>query len=341
MYSVLKGTPADPSALYINRFKTKPLVAPVINPIIVTNRTNSVDSRIIEVTVDKDCQLFYVVYPTKTSDSSNGYAPGEIDAEQIKNGFTTPSNQPLVYSSTKIEVDPDVGRATVELEIKGLKPGVKYILHAVARNWLGTSSVLGQDSDVKCSEEFGALDLTPPSIRISYYISPPKYDENAFYSGSVTINSDEALYYQDEDGSINPLTYQALLDMLNVNPKRDDIIVDSQGRQRNALYRVSQQDVKMKTARDIEGRALGQGIYQFTVTYSNVPSSGTTISFPRPLCDVEGNVIGSLFLTLTRRITTNEVLDTKEYWTTWTQRGLDTRYVTIFHTDGTVEGPTQ
>ena len=68
--------------------------------------------------MDKDCQLFYVVYPTKTSDSSNGYAPGDIEADQIKNGYTEPSNQPLVYSSTKIEVDPDVGRATVELEIK-------------------------------------------------------------------------------------------------------------------------------------------------------------------------------------------------------------------------------
>lgn len=341
MYSVLKGTPADPSALYINRFKTKPLVAPVINPIIVTNRTNSVDSRIIEVTVDKDCQLFYVVYPTKTSDSSNGYAPGEIEAEQIKNGFTTPSNQPLVYSSTKIEVDPDIGRATVELEIKGLKPGVKYILHAVARNWLGTSSVLGQDSDVKCSEEFGALDVTPPGIRINYSINPPEYDKDALYSGAVTISSDEALYYQDTDGSINPLTYQVLLDKLDVNPKRGELVINPQGRATETVYRVSQKDVKMKTARDIEGRAVGQGIYQFTVSYTNAPLGATSISFPHPLCDVEGNVIGSLYLTLTRRVVPNEILGTNEYWVSWMQRGLDTGYVTIVHPDGTVEGPTQ
>ena len=67
----------------------------------------------------------------------------------------------------------------------------------------------------------------------------------------------------------------------------------------------------------------------------------TSISFPHPLCDVEGNVIGSLYLTLTRRVVPNEILGTNEYLVSWMQRGLDTGYVTIVHPDGTVEGPTQ
>ena len=339
MYSVLKGTPADPSPLYINRFKTKQLVPPIIDPIIVTNRTNSADSRIIEITVDKSCELFYVVYPAKTSDGSNGYAPGEINAEQIKNGYTEPSNQPLVYSSIKpVEVDPEVGEATVEVEVKGLKPGVKYILHAVARNWLGNSSILGRDSDVKCSEEFGALDLIPPTITIGYNVNPWNTgDPDMLYSGTVTVSSDEALYYQGRDGSIHPLTYEFLAENLQVNPKSGEIQIDPEGRSRQARYRLSKEDITMTTARDAQGRAVGEAISSFSLTYSNIHLGEGSITFPFPICDVEGNAIpnakgtgrGTLSLFFRERTIRDEEGNFREYRPGWIETGLDERYVII------------
>ncbi len=337
MYSVLKGTPADPSPLYINRFRTKDLVPPTITNILVLNDENATDAVTIQLTVDKTSTLYYVVYPAATS--TNGYAGGQINAEQIKNGYTEPSNQPLVRGQQIVEVDPEVGLTTVEIPIKGLKPGVKYIFHAVARNYLGTSTALGYDSEVKWSDEFGALDLIPPSLKIGYHFDNWNTgNANEVYNGSVTISSDEALYYMGGDGSINPLTYEVLLNALDVEPKSGDFVIDAQGSRRKAEYKMTRDDVTVSVARDMEGRAVGEGISSFTVNYTNIPLGGT-ITFPYSICDIEGNTIpsadggarGTLFLVLIERAILDYNGDFREYRPGWDERGFDKNYVTVQH----------
>ena len=105
---------------------------------------------------------------------------------------------------------------------------------------MGTSTALGYDSEVKWSDEFGALDLIPPSITIGYNVSPWNTgDSDELYSGSVTVSSDEALYYMGRDGSINPLTYEVLLNNLDVTPKSGEIVLDTQGRSRKAEFKMT------------------------------------------------------------------------------------------------------
>lgn len=342
MYSVLKGTPADPSPLYINRFRTKDLVPPTItNILVLLNDNNATDTRTIQLTVDKTSTLYYVVYPAATS--TNGYAGGQINAEQIKNGYTEPSNQPLVGGQQIIEVDPEVGLTTVEIPIKGLRPGVKYIFHAVARNYLGTSTALGYDSEVKWSDEFGALDLIPPSITIGYNVSPWNTgDSDELYSGSVTVSSDEALYYMGRDGSINPLTYEVLLNNLDVTPKSGEIVLDTQGRSRKAEFKMTKNDITMSVARDMEGRAVGEGISSFTLNYTNIHLGEGRITFPYPICDVEGNAIpnanggarGTLSLVFRERAILDYNNEFREYRPSWEETGLDENYVTVTHPFG-------
>ena len=341
MYSVLKGTPADPSPLYINRFRTKDLVPPTITNILVLNDENAADAVTIQLTVDKTSTLYYVVYPAATS--ANGYAGGQINAEQIKNGYTEPSNQPLVRGQQIIEVDPEVGLTTVDIPIKGLRPGVKYIFHAVARNYLGTSTALGYDSEVKWSDEFGALDLIPPSITIGYNVSPWNTgDSDELYSGSVTVSSDEALYYMGRDGSINPLTYEVLLNNLDVTPKSGEIVLDTQGRSRKAEFKMTKNDITMSVARDMEGRAVGEGISSFTLNYTNIHLGEGRITFPYPICDVEGNAIpnanggarGTLSLVFRERAILDYNNEFREYRPSWEETGLDENYVTVTHPFG-------
>ena len=338
MYSVLKGTPAEPSQLYINRFKTKPLVPPNILSIVVTNRANAEDSVIIEITVDKNSDLDYVVYPAETS--TNGYGPGEVDADMIRNGYNNPGNPPHLYSSVKnIEVDPEVGSVTIEVEVTGLKQETYYRLHAVARNNLGNSSVTGSDSEVKWSNSFTARDLTPPTITVSYSNTRFDLDAEGSYgkgscNGVVTVESNDALYYIGADGSINPLTEEVLLNNLEVSPNRnafDDL------RARYVL-----KDTVVSMPKEIDARADARpGITRFSLNYTSAPVP-TTITFPYTLCDINGNQIGRLHLVMSDGVEyrpDGTVL--YDRYPVWNEIGLDKRYVQIIRPGGMVDGPQQ
>ncbi len=335
MYSVLKGTPAEPSPLYINRFKTKALVPPTITNILVQNNENSADSVTVRLTVDKTCELWYVVYPAKTAADQNGYAGGEINAEQIKNGYTVPSNQPLLRGAQVVKVDPEVGMTTIEIPVKGLQLETPYIFHAVARNFLGTSSDLGMDSEVKWSDEFRGLDLIPPNLTVRYSVRPYDVeDPEMLYTGTVTVTSDDALYYKGRDGSINPLTYEFLYNNLEVEPKSGMEI------QRGARtsFRMTAQDITMGMPRDVQGRAE-EGITSFTVTYTNIPLGGSSITFPYEFCDINGNTIGRLNLVFIERTIIDDFDSSlRGRRPSWRDVGIDKRYITIVHPDG-IEGP--
>ena len=95
----------------------------------------------------------------------------------------------------------------------------------------------------------------------------------------------------------------------------------------------------MTTARDMQGRAVGEAVSSFSLSYSNINLGNGSITFPFPICDVEGNAIpsatggadsrGTLTLFFRERTIRDEDGNFRDYRPGWVETGLDSRYVIL------------
>lgn len=197
MFCFLKGTPPETSEIQIINFSTRDVSAPIFKEIRVSGRGDSMAE--ISVTVDKDADIDWIVFPSKNQ-------PATIIAEIIRNGAETTAYKPVAYSSIRATVKKGESSATVTIPVDRLERNIYYSFYAVAKSPVGGGdSLIGQLNDIT------PADVSAPTVQITTIISNPKpTDEGQAYTGTINLVFSEPIYYMEkENGDLKVLTLDA------------------------------------------------------------------------------------------------------------------------------------
>ncbi|MGL4791305.1 MAG: hypothetical protein ACRCW1_07845, partial [Anaerotignaceae bacterium] len=203
LYSVLKGTPQQPSQVYHNEFKTAKMDPPVVKQAYTINKAES--SAEIFIELDKGATVDWIVY-NKTS------APAAVTADTIRNRQETGDYKPIDFGTSVATVASGDASAKANIVVSNLERNAYYNFYAVASSPLG-----GGDSIIIKVEDITPADRTPPSIGkiITSLSNGAVSNADKPYSGTVTISFTEPLYYIEKEGDdLKPLTLKAFSDAL-------------------------------------------------------------------------------------------------------------------------------
>lgn len=261
LYSFLQGAAPTTTLLDTASFDTKLVPAP--QKFAEPYYDPGADSVTVHTTWNSDCMVFYVVYPEGTV-----FAGGNPTYAQILN----PTNGTELIASGSFKATKEKNESTI---ITGLKSPSRYNFYAVAQKYIGSGdppTLVGSPSNVLSVPSMIPLDAEPPRIVAGSPTSVITSQEGLLYTGLVTLEFSEPLYYlESNDLSPKPLT-------------QADFV---------SKYSGTYSNTTPSTPIVVSNSTEDPGIRSITISFTKIPS-GTTILFAKDICDRALNKAGSL-----------------------------------------------
>lgn len=279
IFYFLKGTPRETSPVEKKTFDTRTIAAPNVS-LNVVDRGD--DFAMIAITVDKDCTIDWIMFPSKQSPPLDLENPSSVEhfKKIIRNGAETTSYVPVDFKSVKATLQKGQSTTTIYVTVKGIKRNEFYTFYAVANGTYG-----GGDSDIAVLSGITPTDSTPPTVEVSNIIGNQSASGQK-YEGSIILTFSEPLFYiPQEDSTVTPLTKEILEEQLK--DTGDESAVHGGG-----TAKINSYSTKPVTMDD--GTVI-RSLSSVEIGYSGMVG-GSIIEFGYDICDKSGNRAGKLYM---------------------------------------------